>query len=90
MTGMERLNTCARMMVRGILGPKRWCMIPAIEDALLDDWDDTPISAIAKKHGIPRKTLERVIEKVRHDMVVICEAEKVTPEMVLARPDCDE
>jgi hypothetical protein len=90
MTGMERLNTCARMMVRGILGTKRWEMLPAIEAALLDNWDERSMRDIAQEHRLPEATLRAILIEVRREMKAICEAEKVTPQMVLARPDTDE
>lgn len=89
-TGMDRLNTCARMTVRGILGTKRWAMLPAIEAALLDNWEDRSLRDVAAEHAIPEATLRAVMREVRREMKAICEAEKVTPAMVLARPDSDE
>lgn len=89
-TGMERLNKCARMTIRAILGSKRSQMLPAVEAALLDNWEERSMRDVATQHGLAEATLRAVVAEVRREMRAICDAEHVTPQMVLARPDTDE
>lgn len=88
MPGMDRLNTCARMTLKGILGKDRCrAYLAPIERLLLDNYDEESIRGVAKGGLIPESTLRCILHEVRREMEYICRTEGVSPEMLLVAKD---
>lgn len=85
MTGMDRLNTPARMVLKGILGKDRCrAYLEPVERLLLDNYDEATIRGIAREGLVPESTLRCILLQVRKEMTWVCASENITPEELLA------